>query len=86
MDESVLLERINEGLPEALLARLLVLRSKREEGSIDQEEYNELTELADRPEELHADRMAALVALAKLRGITLPSLMDQLGVRSPEQY
>jgi hypothetical protein len=62
MDESVLLERINEGLPEALLARLLVLRSKREDGSIDQEEYNELTELADRAEELHADRMAALVA------------------------
>jgi hypothetical protein len=86
MDESVLLERINEGLPEALLARLLVLRSKREDGSIDQEEYNELTELADRAEELHADRMAGLVALAKLRGITLPSLMDQLGIRSPEQY
>ena len=82
-DESALLERINEGLPEALRARLLLLRSKREDGSIEQHEYNELTELTDRAEELHADRMAALVALAKLRGAPLPAIMDQLGIRFP---
>jgi hypothetical protein len=40
--------------------------------------------LTDRAEELHADRMAALVALAKCRGVSLAALMDQLGIHFPE--
>jgi hypothetical protein len=33
---------------------------------------------------LHAERLAALADLAKLRGVTLPALMDQLGIRFPD--
>ena len=40
--------------------------------SITDAEYEELTRLTDHAEELHADRMAALVDLAKFRGISLP--------------
>jgi hypothetical protein len=82
--ESALLARINQGLPSALRARIARLRAKREDESISDAEYSELTQLTDRAEELHADRMAALVELAKYRGVNLAVLMDQLGIHFPE--
>ena len=82
--ESALLVRINQGLPSALRERIAILRARREEAAITDAEYEELTRLTDRAEELHADRMAALVALAKLRGVSLPVLMEQLGISFPE--
>ena len=82
--ESALLARINQGLPSALRERIACLRGKREDESITDAEYEELTRLTDRAEELHADRMAALVELAKCRGVSLAVLMDQLGIHFPE--
>ena len=82
--ESVLLARINQGLPSVLRERIACLRAKREDESITDAEYEELTRLTDRAEELHADRMAALVELAKCRGVSLAVLMDQLGIHFPE--
>jgi hypothetical protein len=60
------------------------LRAKREDESITDTEYEELTRLTDQAEELHANRMAALAELAKFRGVSLPVLMDQLGIHFPE--
>ncbi len=82
--ESVLLARINQGLPSELRERINILRAKREMESITDAEYEELTRLTDQAEEAHADRMAALVELAKLRGVGLPALMNRLGIRFPE--
>jgi hypothetical protein len=82
--ESVLLIRINQGLPCDLRTRLTLLRDKREDGTITDAEYEELTQLTDRAEEVHADRMAALVELATLRGVSLPVLLEQLGIHFPE--
>jgi hypothetical protein len=82
--ESALLARINQGLPSALRERIAYLRARREDESITDAEYEELTRLTDRAEELHADRMAALVDLAKCRGVSLAVLMDQLGIHFPE--
>jgi hypothetical protein len=82
--ESALLARINQGLPSVLRERLACLRAKREDASITDAEYEELTQLTDRAEELHADRMAALVELATCRGVSLAMLMDQLGIHFPE--
>lgn len=82
--ESALLLRINQGLPDELRERITVLRGKREDEVITDAEYEELTQLTDRAEELHADRMAALVELAQLRGVSLPVLMNQLGIHFPE--
>jgi hypothetical protein len=39
--------------------------------------------LTDRVEERHADRIAALVELAKYRGVSLSGLMDHLGIHFP---
>ena len=82
--ESALLVRVNEGLPSALRERLASLRAKREDEIITDAEYEELTRLTDQAEELHADRMAALVELAKYRGVSLATLLDQLGMHFPE--
>jgi hypothetical protein len=82
--ESALLLRINQGLPKGLRERIATLRGRREDEVITDTEYEELTQLTDRAEELHADRMAALVELAQLRGVSLPVLMDQLGIHFPE--
>jgi hypothetical protein len=78
-----LLARVNEGLPAALRERIACLRAKREDESITDADYEELTRLTDQAEELHADRMAALVELAKCRGMSLEALMDQLGIHFP---
>lgn len=78
--ESVLLARIGQGLPSALRKRLTSLRAKRENETITDAEYEELTGLTDRAEELHADRLAALAELAKYRGVNLAVLIDQLGI------
>lgn len=82
--ESGLFMRINQGLPSELHERLAVLRARREEETITDTEYEELTRLTDQAEELHAARMAALVELATLRGLPLSVLMDQLGIHLPE--
>jgi len=83
-EESVLLIKAGNSLPDELRDRLSALRSKRENSTISDSEYQELTELTDRAEELHAERMMALSELAKLRGLSLPVLMDQLGIHFPE--
>ena len=82
--ESALLLRINQGLPPELRDRIAALTAKREDESITDAEYDELTHLADKAEELHAERMGVLCELATLRGIRLPVLMDQLGIKFPE--
>jgi len=83
--QSALLVRISEGLPAELAERLAALRAKRDDDTITDAEYEELTRLGDQAEELHAERLAALVELAKLRGVSLPVLLDQLGVHFPDK-
>ncbi len=83
-EEPALLARINQGLPEELRESLSSLRAKREDETITDAEYEELTRLALQAEEFHAERMAAMVKLARLRGVSLPALMDQLNIHFPE--
>lgn len=82
--ESSLLERINQGPPAEFRARMQQLKAKRADGSITDAEYEELTALADQAEVLHAERMAALGQLARLRGLRLPELMAELGLSFPK--
>lgn len=82
--ESELMKRINQGLPVELRERVVHLRAKRDDDSITDAEYEELTRLTDSIEDLHSDRVAALVEMAKVRGATLSSLMNRLGIQFPE--
>jgi hypothetical protein len=83
-DESALLARINQSLPAEDRDRMRALIEKRDEETITAEEWRELAALTDRLELLHADRLAALAELAKLRGVTLDEVMSQLGIQFPD--
>jgi hypothetical protein len=83
-DESALLARINHGLPAEDRDRMRALIEKRDEETITTEEWRELAALTDRLELLHANRLAALAELAKLRGITFDEVMSQLGIQFPD--
>jgi hypothetical protein len=83
-DESALMDRINKGLPAEDRARMRALIERRDDETITTEEWQELATLTDRLELLHADHLAALAELAKLRGVTLDEIMSQLGIQFPD--
>ena len=83
-DESKLLARIDECIPDSLKTRLSELEGRRDKGRLTGAETTELLALSDKVERLHAERLAALANLAKFRGMTLPELMNQLGIRFPD--
>ena len=81
--EAELLAKINQGLPERLMARYHSLIDKRRAGTIDTDEYEELLRLTDEVEALNVQRIETLADLARLRGTSLPDLMKQLGIQTP---
>src|SRR5262245_8592187 len=83
-DETILLKRIYQTLPDDSKARLQRLITKREADGLTVAEYEALTTLTDQLEVLQADRLAALAELAQRRGTTLSDVMAQLGVHFPD--
>jgi hypothetical protein len=83
-EETALLQRINQTLPEDLRMRLQALIAQRDTAELTEAEYRELASLTDRLEILHADRMEALTTLAQRRGVTLDEIMHQLSVHLPD--
>jgi hypothetical protein len=78
--ETELLGRINAGLSEPQARRLESLDTRRKEEALTPEEHAELLSLVDKSERLAAVRAEALVELARLRGVEVPSLMRDLGL------
>ena len=83
-DESDLFAIINEALPDADRQRLAALIEKRSNERLTPGEHSKLLELQQRLEALHAARVKALADLARLRGVTLTTVMEQLDVRFPD--
>jgi len=81
--ESALLTRINLGLPLKVRTRLNQLVPKRRANTLTQEEHEELLHLIDRLEAAEARRAQALAQLARLRGVSMTTLMRELGIRTP---
>ncbi len=81
--EADLLAAISLGLPEPLWQRYRFLVSRRINESLTAEEHAELIRLSDQIEQDHADRMANVASLARLRKVPLETLMSQLGIRPP---
>jgi hypothetical protein len=82
-EEADLLERINQGVPDDLRAAYQVLRAKREAETLTEAEYEGLIQLSNQIEQLGAQRLEALANLAQLRQISLPTLMEDLGIQTP---
>ena len=81
--ESELIGKINEGLPEEVLKQYRELAAKRRDEKLTRKEHAELIALSDRIEELGSRRMEALVELSKLRQVPLKALMKQMGIQAP---
>ena len=80
-DETELLQQINRGLPADIRQRYDALNAKLHDDTITSEEHEELLTLIDRIELADAERMQRLIALAQLRGVSVDTLMEQLGIR-----
>ncbi len=83
-NESALLACINQGLSAPERVRMRALLEQRDEETLAPAEWQELTALTDKLELLHADRLAALTDLAKVRGVTLDEVIQQLGLQFPD--
>jgi hypothetical protein len=80
--ESDLLLRINRGFPDESALRYRELIARRRDGALTAAEYEELLRLTEEDERLQAERVESLGALARLRGLRLTELMEQLGLGS----
>lgn len=83
-DESALFVTINQTLTEAERTRLAALSESRANETLTPGEHQELLALQQKLEALHAARMKALADLAALRGVTLTTVMEQLGIHFPD--
>ncbi|MDE3091823.1 MAG: STAS/SEC14 domain-containing protein [Chloroflexota bacterium] len=81
--ESELLLKINEGIPSDIQTRYNELIAKRQAEALTPGEYEELLRLTQQVEKLEVRRVEYLAELARLRGISLTALMENLGIRPP---
>jgi hypothetical protein len=84
-EEAQLLLKINQGVPADVRARYQVLRQKREAETLTDAEYDALIQLSNQIEQIGAQRLEALASLAQLRQVSLPDLMETLGIQ-PVSY
>ena len=80
-NETELFQQINCGLPADIRQRYDALNAKLHDETITPQEHEELLTLIDRIELADAERMQRLVALARFRGVSVDTLMEQLGIR-----
>ncbi len=82
-EETELLKQINRTLPDEIEVRHSELQKKIHEESITSTEYEELMVLLPVIEQADVERLEALIALSQIRQVSLPNLMDQLGIQPP---
>ena len=83
-EESKLLRKIQKTLPKEILQRMKALQVLRDSEKLSQNGYAELAVLIEKLEILHAERLKAVSDLAELRGITLQTVIRQIGLRLPD--
>jgi len=83
--ETELLKKINTGAPSVIQKRYNSLIKKRNNETLNDEEYQELLELTAYMENLGVKRLEYLVELAKLRNFSLDEIVEQLQLK-PSVY
>lgn len=83
-EESKLMRTIQRRLSESKQNRLRELQALRDKGKFSVGGYAELAAITDELEEIHADRMKALLELANLRGTSVAEQMNQIGINLPD--
>jgi len=82
--ESELLMKINQGVPLELQRRYDSLIRKRRRHKLTSAEHREVLALSQEIERHDVERLKRLSDLARLRGLSLPDLMQALGIEAPE--
>jgi hypothetical protein len=82
--EAQLLQQINAPLPAAVQQRYNDLIDLRRAENLSPEEYAELLRLTEEAEAFETQRITYMAQLAQLRGRTLPELMADLGIKTPD--
>ncbi|MBH8566471.1 STAS/SEC14 domain-containing protein [Nostoc sp. CENA67] len=80
--EAELLLKINQGIPSNTQNFYDELIAKRDAETLTKEEHIELLNLSGEIEQLQAKRIEYLSELARLRGISLTALMENLGIQT----
>ena len=83
-EASKLLETIQKSLPDKSLRRMKELQTLCDDEKLTPEGYADLADLIEKLEIIHAERMKAVSDLADLRGVTLQTAMQQIGLRLPD--
>lgn len=81
--ETELLKQINRTLPPDIEERHSVLQEKVHEETLTPAEHAELMNLISIVEQADVERLEALLALSQIRSVSLPALMQQLGITPP---
>lgn len=82
-DQARLLITINQGVPPDIQNRYDELIEKRRMEMLTPEQYTELLALSDQVETIEAKRVEAMAELARLRQISLSTLMADLDIHLP---
>jgi hypothetical protein len=76
------LKEINLGVSTDTWTEYHALIAKRQAEALTDEDQEKLIEISDRLEAANVRRMQALIELAELRGQSLPTVMQELGIPS----
>jgi len=82
-EESELLLNINEGLPESVQKKYSELLSKSVQGTLLEDEHEELCRLIPMVEKKSAERLEYLMQLASIWNISTDEVMARLGIQTP---
>ncbi len=82
-NESELLQKINQGVPTTVRGRFNHLNEKLHEEAITPEEHQEFLQLIEQIEMADGARLTAMIELARLRNVSVDTLMQQLGIHPP---
>lgn len=87
LPEAQLMRQINQGAPVEIQQRYDTLKRKRRRQKLTRAEQQELLSLSKQLEQLDVERLRLIAELAQIRRVSLPELMQQLGLEPPEpQY
>ena len=84
--ESELLQEIDQAMPQTDWPRYNELIRKCQNETLTPDEQAELIAISNQLEEANAHRIAKLVALAQMRGVSLKTVMNDLGIHPPSPF
>jgi hypothetical protein len=84
-EEFALLRVINEGLPLEADIRYKELQAKLWDETLTEDEQAELIDLTDMAENHNVGRVAAMIELARLRGVSFDELREQLDMNRQDE-